>query len=111
MGKVFLDISMSLDGFIAGPDQTLDQPLGVGGERLHEWGVGLESFRRRHRLPGGETNVDSKVMEETAARAGAAVMGRRMSSGGEGAWEDDPNADAWWGEPTGVADLRYRVVR
>jgi len=98
MGKLTLDISMSLDGFIAGPNQTLERPLGDGGERLHEWAFVLKSFRERHGLPGGDTNVDSDVMEESLRNTGATVMGRRMFSGGEGAWRDDPNADAWWGD-------------
>jgi dihydrofolate reductase len=98
MSKLTLDISMSLDGFIAGPSQTLDEPLGEGGERLHEWAFALKSFRQPHGLPGGETNVDSELMEESLASTGATVMGRRMFSGGEGPWEDDPNADAWWGD-------------
>jgi dihydrofolate reductase len=98
MAKLILDISTSLDGFIAGPDQTLDQPLGEGGGQLHEWAVALEAFRAPHGLAGGETNPDSQLVEESLRNAGATVMGRRMFSGGEGAWEDDPNADAWWGD-------------
>jgi len=92
------DISMSLDGFIAGPDQTLEDPLGRGGEQLHEWIFGLEAWRKPHGLSGGETNADSEVVEESVANTGAVIMGRRMFSGGEGPWENDPNADGWWGE-------------
>jgi dihydrofolate reductase len=93
------DISMSLDGFIAGPNQTLEEPLGAGGERLHEWAVRLASWRRPHGLEGGETSsVDDAVVEESLAGIGAVLMGRRMYSGGEGPWEDDPNADGWWGD-------------
>ncbi|MEA2361772.1 MAG: hypothetical protein QOD71_917 [Thermoleophilaceae bacterium] len=98
MTKLTLDISVSLDGFVAGPEQTLDQPLGDGGERLHEWIFGLESWRAAHGLEGGESNADSAVVEESVRAAGATVMGRRMFSGGAGPWEDDPNADAWWGD-------------
>jgi dihydrofolate reductase len=98
MAKLTLDISMSLDGFIAGPNQTRDQPLGEGGEGLHEWVVVLESWRERHGLSGGETNPDSEVVDEALRNTGATVMGRRMFSGGEGAWADDTNADGWWGE-------------
>ena len=58
----------------------------------------LKSWREPHGLSGGETNADSEVVEETLRNAGATVMGRRMFSGGEGPWEDDPNADAWWGD-------------
>jgi len=98
MTRLTLDISMSLDGFIAGPNQTLEEPLGKGGERLHEWVTRLEAWREPHGLEGGETNADSEVVTEALAAAGAIVMGRRMFSGGEGPWEDDPNPDAWWGD-------------
>ena len=97
MALIF-DISMSLDGFIAGPNQTLEQPLGEGGDRLHEWGVRLASWRERHGLEGGDTGADDEVTKESIARAGAFLMGRRMFSGGAGPWEDDPNADGWWGD-------------
>ena len=98
MAKLTLDISMSLDGFVAGPNQTLEEPLGEGGEQLHEWAVASRSWREAHGLSGGETNADSEVIEESIGNAGATVMGRRMFSGGEGPWEDDPNPDAWWGD-------------
>jgi dihydrofolate reductase len=99
MARLTLDISMSRDGFIAGPNQTLEQPLGEGGEGLHEWAFRLASWREPHGLSGGETNVaDDEVVAETLQATGAVVMGRRMFSGGEGPWADDPNADAWWGD-------------
>jgi dihydrofolate reductase len=98
MPSLTLNISMSLDGFIAGPNRTSEQPLGDGGERLHEWIVGLASFRERHGMSGGERNPDDEVVRETLDTAGAVLMGRRMFSGGEGPWEDDPVADGWWGE-------------
>ena len=98
MAKLTLDITMSLDGFVAGPNPSLEQPLGEGGDRLHEWMVGLESFRERHGLTGGTTNADSEILEESMNATGATVMGRRMFSGGEGPWEDDPNAGGWWGD-------------
>jgi dihydrofolate reductase len=98
MAKLMLDITMSLDGFVAGPNPSLEQPLGEGGDRLHEWMVGLESFRERHGLTGGTTNADSEILEESVSATGATVMGRRMFSGGDGPWEDDPNADGWWGD-------------
>jgi dihydrofolate reductase len=98
MARVICDISTSLDGFIAGPNQTLEQPLGEGGEGLHEWAYGLASFRERHGMDGGETGADDEVVKESLAAQGAVVMGRRMFSGGAGPWEDDPNADGWWGD-------------
>ncbi|HVE76967.1 MAG TPA: dihydrofolate reductase family protein [Actinomycetota bacterium] len=98
MSKVVLDISMSLDGYIAGPNATLEEGLGEGGERLHEWVVAVAAWRESHDLSGGEENVDNDVMAEHLQRIGATVMGRRMFSGGDGPWESDPNADAWWGD-------------
>jgi dihydrofolate reductase len=98
MARLFLDISMSLDGFVAGPNPTLEQPLGEGGEELHEWVFRLASWRGPHGLEGGETGADDDLVRERLEHTGAVIMGRRMFSGGEGPWEDDPNADAWWGD-------------
>jgi dihydrofolate reductase len=104
MSKVILEISASLDGYVAGPNATLEDPLGEGGERLHEWVFNLESWRKSHGLSGGERNADSELLEQSIAATGAVVMGRKMFSGGEGPWSDDPNAGGWWGDtpPFGV---------
>jgi dihydrofolate reductase len=96
--RLISDISISLDGFVAGPNQTLEQPLGEGGERLHEWAVRLASFRERHGLEGGERDADDELVAESLRATGAVVMGRRMFSGGDGPWDEDPNADGWWGD-------------
>lgn len=98
MGKVFADISISLDGYIAGPKPTLQVPLGQAGEKLHEWGTKLAAWRNPHGKPGGETNRDNDVMEEVSTNTGAVIMGRKMFSGGNGPWETDPKADGWWGD-------------
>jgi dihydrofolate reductase len=98
MGKIIADISMSLDGYIAGPAPTLKEPLGRGGEQLHEWVVRLAAWRKPHGMSGGETGPDGDVMEESVANIGAVIMGRRMFSGGDGPWESDPKADGWWGD-------------
>ena len=98
MTTLFADISISLDGFVAGPNPTLEQPLGEGGEQLHEWAFRLASFRERHGMEGGERDADDALLADELDRTGAIVMGRRMFSGGEGPWEDDPNADGWWGD-------------
>jgi len=98
MARLTFEISMSLDGFVAGPYPSLDDPLGEGGEQLHEWIFGLKSWRESHGESGGETNVDSELVEESLRTTGAEVMGRRMFSGGAGPWEDDPKADGWWGD-------------
>jgi dihydrofolate reductase len=98
MGNVTAEISVSLDGFVAGPNPSLEQPLGAGGEKLHEWVVRLKTWREMHGMDGGETGPDGEMVAESLRATGAVVMGRRMFSGGEGPWEDDPNADGWWGE-------------
>ena len=98
MSMVTAEISISLDGFVAGPNPTLEEPLGEGGERLHEWVVATGPWRESHGLSGGETGIDADVMAESIGKVGATVMGRRMFSGGAGPWADDPNADAWWGD-------------
>ena len=98
MTLLTLDISMSLDGFVAGPNPTVERPLGDGGERLHEWIFGLASWRELHGESGGSRNADDEVVRESVGAAGAVLMGRRMFSGGEGPWEDDPVSDGWWGE-------------
>jgi dihydrofolate reductase len=98
MTKLRLDITMSLDGFVAGPTQTLEHPLGENGERLHEWAFAAVSWRESHGLSGGESNVDSDVIQESLDATGAVVMGRKMFSGGHGPWAEDPRADGWWGD-------------
>jgi dihydrofolate reductase len=89
-------ISMSLDGYIAGPNQSEEHPLGEGGEQLHEWVVGLAAWREPHGLEGGEVSASTPIFEESLKNIGATVMGRNMF-GGSGAWEDHP-WDGWWGE-------------
>jgi len=98
MARLRCDISMSLDGFVAGPNPSLEQPLGEGGDLLHKWAFAAVSWREQHGLEGGEKNADSEVIEESIVATGAVVMGRRMFSGGEGPWADDPRADGWWGD-------------
>jgi len=98
VGKVVVDISMSLDGFVAGPNPTLEEPLGEKGEELHEWVVRTNYWRERHGLEGGEEDEDSEVIREAFSSVGASVMGRRMFSGGSGPWESDPRSMGWWGD-------------
>jgi len=93
-----LDITMSLDGFIAAPNASLENPLGEGGMRLHEWAFAAQSWREQHGMSGGEANEDSEILDEATKAMGAVIMGRKMFSGGEGPWEDDPNAAGWWGD-------------
>jgi dihydrofolate reductase len=98
MSKTKVQISISLDGFVAGPDQSEENPLGVGGEGLHDWAFSLESWRKPHGLEGGEVNASSAVVEERRANTGAEVMGRGMfGPPGGGPWGDDPWT-GWWGD-------------
>ena len=78
MSKVRSQISISLDGFAAGANQSLDNPLGEGGERLHDWMTATDSWRAQHGQEGGARSVDSEVAEEVMQNAGAYVMGRNM---------------------------------
>jgi dihydrofolate reductase len=89
MGKVHVDITMSLDGFIAGPNDSPDLGLGEGGEQLHEWVFGLESWRKAHGLEGGERNRDAEILEEATRDNGAVILGRRMFDNAKG-WGDEP---------------------
>jgi len=89
MGKVTVDISMSLDGFIAGPNDGPELGLGERGEELHEWVFGLESWRERHGLAGGETGRDAEILDEAFRDVGAVVLGRRMFDNAKG-WGDEP---------------------
>jgi len=97
MAKLRFEISISLDGFVAGPNQSEANPLGEGGEQLHEWVIKLEAWRKPHGREGGEVNASSPLVQEGQARMGAVVMGRNMFGGGPGAWGDDP-WDGWWGD-------------
>jgi dihydrofolate reductase len=97
MGKLRLSITMSLDGFVSGPEQSEQNPLGVGGMELHEWAFPLEAFREMHGEEGGEVNASSAVVHERRANIGATVMGRNMFGGGAGAWGNDP-WQGWWGD-------------
>jgi dihydrofolate reductase len=96
MGKVTCQISISLDGFVAGPNQSLENPLGEGGLRLHEWVFATASWRRQHGHEGGADGADSEVIDEVVKGIGAYVMGRHMFGGGSGPW--NPEWKGWWGE-------------
>lgn len=98
MSKLKFDISVSLDGYAAGPDQSEQHPLGVGGEDLHNWVVELEAWRSKHGMEGGEINASNAVQEEAYANLGAYIMGRNMFGGGPGPWREDPPWEGWWGE-------------
>lgn len=88
---------MSLDGFVAGPEQSVKNPLGVGGERLHDWVVPLAAWRASHGKQGGEVTASSQVVEESNANIGATIMGRNMFGGHPGPWDAEKPWNGWWG--------------
>jgi dihydrofolate reductase len=96
MARLRFNISMSLDGFIAGPNPSEEDPIGEGGQ-LHEWVIKLAAWRKPHGHQGGEVNESTPVVEESLENVGATVMGRNMFGGGEGPWGDEP-WNGWWGE-------------
>ncbi|MFL5574487.1 MAG: dihydrofolate reductase family protein [Gemmatimonadaceae bacterium] len=98
MSRLRFTISMSLDGFVAGPDQSVANPLGVGGMQLHQWVFALTTFREMHGMPGGEVNESTPVVEETLANIGATIMGRNMFGGHPGPWDRRAPWNGWWGE-------------
>jgi dihydrofolate reductase len=98
VSKLRLKISMSLDGFVAGPRQSVEEPLGVGGERLHEWMIPLALWRSMHGQPGGEVNESTAVIEESVANVGATIMGRNMFGGHPGPWGAIKPWTGWWGD-------------
>jgi dihydrofolate reductase len=97
MAKLRFEISMSLDGYVAGPNQSEEHPLGEGGEELHEWVIKLAAWRESHGREGGEVNASTPLMEESLSGVGAVIMGRNMFGGGPGPWGEDP-WQGWWGE-------------
>jgi dihydrofolate reductase len=97
MSKLKFSITLSLDGFMAGPNQSVDHPLGVGGMRLHDWAFALEAFQKSHGQSGGEVNASTRVIEEMFENVGAVIMGRNMFGPVRGPWENDA-WKGWWGD-------------
>lgn len=89
--------SISLDGYTAGPDQSLENPLGAGGMQLHDWLRKLAVWRENHGEQGGVETASTKVLEAAGGNVGAFVMGRNMFGGGPGPWGDEP-WNGWWGD-------------
>ena len=96
MNSITCHLAMSLDGFAAGPNQSLENPLGEGGMRLHEWAFATDTWRTQQGLDGGEHNSDAEVIDQVTRDVGAYVMGRRMFGGGDGPW--DESWTGWWGD-------------
>jgi dihydrofolate reductase len=96
MSNVTCQISISVDGFVAGPKQSIDNPIGEGGMRLHEWAFETASWRQKQGMDGGSLSPDSDVVSEATAGVGAYIMGRKMFGGGAGPW--DETWTGWWGD-------------
>jgi dihydrofolate reductase len=99
VARLRFQISVSLDGFVAGPNPSEEHPLGERGEELHEWVLKLAAWRKPHGREGGEINASTPIFEEATADIGATIMGRGMFGGGPGPWGDDPWQGWWGGEP------------
>jgi dihydrofolate reductase len=97
VAKLRFQVSVSLDGFVAGPNPSEEHPLGEGGMQLHQWAFKLAAWREPHGQEGGEVNASTAVVEETLSNIGATVMGRKMFGGGPGPW-GEPAWDGWWGD-------------
>ncbi len=98
MSKVRVHISTSLDGYVAGPNQSQKNPLGEGGEELHDWVTRLRAWREAAGMEGGEEDASSPVVKEEHANIGAEIMGRgKFGPARRGPWGDDP-WQGWWGD-------------
>jgi dihydrofolate reductase len=97
MSRLRYAVSMSADGFVAGPGQSREHPLGVRGELLHQWMRELAIWRSQAGLTGGVVNASTEVIAREDDNVGAIIMGRNMFGGGPGPWRE-PAWDGWWGE-------------
>lgn len=97
MSHLRLSLTMSLDGYVAGPKQSVLHPLGEGGHELHTWAFAVRTFRELHGMEGGTTGPDDAIAAESLQNIGATIMGRHMFGGGDGPWGDPPWR-GWWGE-------------
>jgi dihydrofolate reductase len=98
MGKVRVSFSLSLDGFGAGPDQSLQDPLGKGGMAMHRWALATRTFKRMHGGdPGGSVGVDEDFAAASMANMGAWILGRNMFGPVRGPWPDE-SWKGWWGD-------------
>jgi dihydrofolate reductase len=98
LGKLRFQLAVSLDGFVAGPHQSLETPLGVGGTDLHEWAFALEAWRKQQGMDGGEVNASTPVVEESQSNLGATIMGRNMFGAVRGPWSESEPWNGWWGD-------------
>jgi dihydrofolate reductase len=95
-GKLKFGISMSLDGYVAGPNQSVENPLGEGGEALHEWFFATQTFQEMYGSGSGSTDLDDEQARMWNENVGAVIMGRNMFGPIRGEWPDD-EWKGWWG--------------
>lgn len=97
MGDLKFTMSMSLDGYVAGPNQSLENPLGEGGMAVHEWAFATRTFSEMQGREGGETGLDDDQARRWNENVGAVIMGRNMFGPVRGEWPDD-SWTGWWGD-------------
>ncbi|HEX3832694.1 MAG TPA: dihydrofolate reductase family protein [Solirubrobacteraceae bacterium] len=98
MSNLRCHIAISLDGFVAGPNQSEETPLGAGGEQLHKWMIPLAAWRQSHGERRGEVNESTPIFEESCENIGAGVMGRNMFGPVRGGAWGDEQWTGWWGD-------------
>jgi dihydrofolate reductase len=98
MARLRFRIAISLDGYTAGPNQSVAEPLGTGGEELHTWVFPLAAWRKPHGLKDGTVNQSTPVIEDLLANIGATIMGRHMFGGHPGGWDPEKPWNGWWGD-------------
>jgi dihydrofolate reductase len=96
MSQVRCQLSVSLDGYAAGPNQSVENPIGEGGMRLHQWALATDTWNEQHGLEGGARTADSEIATEVMSGLGAFIMGRNMFGADRGDW--DLSWRGWWGE-------------
>lgn len=97
VSKVKCQITTSADGFVAGPNQSQEHPMGEGADGLHDWAFETAYFQEIHGREGGERNLSDEVVREASAGVGAEIMGRNMFGPVRGPWTE-PLWNGWWGE-------------
>ena len=99
MSKLRFSVTMSVDGYVAGPNQSRDNPLGERGMQLHEWVFALRSWNEAHGREGGEEgSIDDRYAEAWSTNTGAYIMGRNMFGPIRGSWDSAEAWNGWWGE-------------
>jgi dihydrofolate reductase len=91
------NFTISIDGYGAGPNQSLENPLGVGGDALHEWMVATKTFQQMFGNEGGTTGVEDEITARGFDNVGAWILGRNMFGPIRGPWPDD-SWQGWWGD-------------